>query len=77
MELSERDVEKIARAYRETIYGKVTDENGWQNCKEHWVKDVRVFLAKLAQAGLEIVVSQPITKASRPVVDERGGGRHG
>ena len=55
MELSERQIERVARAYRETLYGKATDETAWQNCKEHWVSDTKRFMATLAAVGLEIV----------------------
>jgi hypothetical protein len=52
---SEEDIEKVARAYREGIYGPITKETAWDNCKEHWIRDTKAFLKRLAELGFEVV----------------------
>ena len=48
-------IEKIARAYREGIYGNPVDEKAWDASKSHWIVDAKKFVSLLKEAGLEIV----------------------
>lgn len=82
MELNEKHVEQIAHAYRDTIYLKPNeDPKTWEACREHWMRDTRIFLAKLAELGFTIVPGPrpPVfTQAQkRSPVDPSGGGRFG
>ncbi len=72
MELNEKEIEQVARAYRDSIYGKPHENPAsWEACRDHWIRDVRIFLAKLAEMGLEVV---PIKKSP---VNLGGTGRCG
>lgn len=52
--MDEKEIESIARAYRDTVVGAKIDENGWEACKQHWIKDIKVFQAKLLELGFAL-----------------------
>lgn len=53
------NLEKIARAYREGIYGAPIADEAWNASRNHWTKDAEKFIALLAAKGLEIVEIKP------------------
>lgn len=59
MELTDKQIEQIALAYRNTIYLVPPEDRAWESCRENWVRDARVFLARLKEIGLEVVEMPP------------------
>lgn len=55
MQLNERQIDRAARAYRNSIFGTQIEDKAWEACKVNWIKDFTAFMANLEATGLKIV----------------------
>lgn len=57
------NIEAIALAYREAIYGSPVKPDAWEASRKHWMEDTEKFITLLARSGLEIVEKKPVKQS--------------
>lgn len=55
MQLNERQIERAARAYRNSLFSTQIEDKAWEACKANWIRDFTAFMVNLEATGLKIV----------------------